>query len=269
LLFGPWYPPGSESAQVAHRSTKLSRWGVLGLALASLACTGVSEVPATPNLAELQGGYDQPSATLDKERVRELVDMYPDIKTLAGGLQSMRLAEAGVDQASAQNQASTGDGVDLQGSLRITVRCPGELGQPVYDENVNGSIELTVAVDRTRILRGISGQATRCSARTAVYGLPFRVLLDGPFALDLGRDVGIGQSAAARLLVSLQGQISVNDISFSSITGRMTGDAFESLFVLAGGDTVVLNVGTDGSVGVRDRTGNWHCATNSLECDHD
>jgi hypothetical protein len=252
---------------VAYPSTLPHRWAFAALALVSGACSGPAEIPSTPDLAELQASYNAPSATLDKDTAREALDTYPDLVTLAGGFQSMGLARAGASDASRKTDESSGSGVDLQGSLRVTVRCPGELGNPVYDERVNGSIGITIGLDRSRVLRGIAGQASNCLAHEEFAGLPFRVRLDGPFTLDLGGNLRMNQLGAADLLVSLQGAISINDIEFSSLTGRLSSTGgFETLWVLASGSTVVLNVGTDGSVGVRDSRGNWFCATDELDC---
>ena len=241
---------------------------LLGLALVTLGCSGAAEVPSIPDLAALRAQYDQPSAEFDETMAHDALMMHPELTSLASGMSAFDSAGAGVDDASAAAGTETGSGIDLQGSIHVVVRCPGDLDSPVYDAGVNGDLSITLAVDSTRILRAIAGRAEHCVARQTYFGKTVRVSMDGPFSIDLGRDIGLGQSRSASLLFSIDGQIEVDDYDFTKVTGRLSQRGFEYLLTL-GEESVILLVLADGVVGVRDKDGTWRCNVSDLACARD
>lgn len=237
-----------------------------GTLLLGTACSGAADIPDLPDLTSLRAEYDHPSGTVDETAVVEVLEDAPDLEALAAGFGSLNLASDGVNEASEAGGARTGSGIDLQGSVRVNIRCPGELTEPVYDAAQNGSLALTLGVESSRILRGIAGNASHCRARHAFFGRTVRSEINGPFALDLGGDLGLGQRGSARLLFSLDGEITIEDVQFTRVTGRVSRESFESLFTLPDGNTVVLAVLAEGVIGVRDQQGTWACNTTDLRC---
>ena len=243
---------------------------VLGIALGAVACSGAADVPGTPDFAALRAAYDQPNAELDETSVREVLEMAPDVAELGAGFTAFQMANSGVEDASSTAASKSGNGIALQGSIKVTLRCPGELVDPVYDTAVNGALTLTIAVESSKILRGVSGQASRCRATRNYFGRDVRVGLDGPFEFDLGGDIGLGSRGSGVILISIDGEITLNDAVISRVNGRLSPDGFESLFTLPdGGGTVILVSNLDGDIGIRDRSGFWHCNTVDRECARD
>jgi hypothetical protein len=245
----------------------LSRWLFsAGLALNALACAGPTEVPETPDLRALLAEYQAPSATLDAETVSEAFATAPNIQTLAAGFNTVSAVTPGIDAASDGLERRSGSSVRIQGSLRVTVTCPGDGEEPTLDAAKNGTILLTLGVEETQVLRGIGADANGCRARPSFAGFGVRAFIDGPIAIDLGRNLGAGEGAL-QLLVSLLGEVRFGDTTFESVSGRLTQDGFESLFVLQDGSTVVLTAKGDGRLGIRDTQGFWNCSVDTLECD--
>jgi hypothetical protein len=237
-------------------------------ALGVLGCAGPAEVPDTPDLRELLSEYQQPSATLDKQTVTDAFASAPNIQTLAAGFTTVSAATPSINAANDKLERRSDSALRVQGSMRITLTCPGDGPEPTLDAAKNGSIVLTLGVEETRILRGIGATANQCLARPAFLGHSVRVSLDGPIAIDLGKNLGEGDGAI-ELLISLLGEVQLGDTVFRSINGRFTREGFESLFVLQDGSTIVLTAKGDGRVGVRDQQGFWNCSADTLECDLD
>jgi hypothetical protein len=220
------------------------------------ACSGPAEIPDTPDLSELDARYDEPTAALDAPAVGNVLDRMPRLRDLATGFRAAGYATDGVDRAGESAEERRGVGMRIQGSVRVTLRCPGE-GR-VYDEDVNGKIELTIAVAESRIQRAVGGMATRCVLLGGEGVIPVRVEVHGPFAFDLGRDLGLRERFAGRLLMSLGGEIHVGDAVYRNLSARWTNTQLEYLYELEDGTTVVAELGLAG-IRVRDRDTVWGC----------
>jgi hypothetical protein len=245
----------------------LGRWLLgAGFALNALACAGPTEVPDTPDMRALLAEYQEPNATLDAETVAEAIATAPNIQTLAAGFNAVTAVQPGIDAANAGLERRSDAAVRIQGSLRVTVTCPGDGEEPTLDAAENGTILLTLGVEETQILRGVSATANGCRARPSFAGFGVRVFIDGPIEIDLGKNLGRGEGAL-QLLISLRGEVRFGDTTFESVSGRFTQEGFESLFVLQDGSTVVLVAQGDGVVGIRDAQGFWSCSLDTLECD--
>ncbi|HEX6767134.1 MAG TPA: hypothetical protein VF103_16670 [Polyangiaceae bacterium] len=235
-----------------------SHWLILTLGLA--ACSGPAEIPATPDLTSVERQYDNPTAVFDPAEARAALDDIPELGQIVSGFRAAGFASRGVNDATDSAKKDSKGAVRIQGSIRVSVRCPGDLGDPVYDANVNGELSLTIGVEESRIKRGIGGRASGCILHGEdAGGLPLRVELDGPFALDLGRDVSIRDHWAGRLLMLVSGTIHVNDLELSNLSARFTDDQFEYLAQVADTGNWFIAIVSDQGVSVRDKDHLWLC----------
>ncbi len=235
------------------------------LPLAALGCGGAASVPATPDLQSLIASYNTPDGVLDGTRAAQVIANAPLMPELAAGLRATGIIADDVNTASTDSSPHSGTGVQLQGSVQLDFRCPGELDQPDYDPSVNGSASLTIAVQNSLIKRTFGGSANACVLRGYVGTHAVRVQLDGTIAFDLGHDIGIGQRWSGRLLAYIPGEIDIEGYTLRSISARFTPDMLEHLVVLDDGTTVVL-VFTDSGLTVRDKDGTWVCPTGQSTC---
>jgi hypothetical protein len=162
----------------------------IALAVGVSACSAPSDVPNTPDLSELISRYNDPTGVLDPDSADSALAEMPQLGRLAAGLRASGYATNTVDEAGRSSSRKDKDNsLDIQGSIHINIRCPGELEDPLYDAGTNGTLDVTVGVDESRIQRGVGGRATGCVLRGDDDGVPIRVEVDGPFAFDLGRDL--------------------------------------------------------------------------------
>lgn len=235
------------------------------VASSAVSCGGAADIPETPDLRELLQSYERPTAVLDETTVadalNQALEIVPNLKELAAGVQAAKLVLGDLDYASESSSSKTSSRLRLQGSIGVSIRCPGERSDPVYDENVNGSLSLTLAVAENRILRSMGGHANACVFQGALRGLPARIELDGEVAFDLGGDIGIGQRWSGDLLAALPGELTVAGIVFKSVSARLHEGRFQHLVTLPGSNqTLVLEVSDEAGITVRDGSGVWFCA---------
>ena len=230
------------------------------VALSALGCGGAADIPDTPDLRALLQSYDRPTASLDLTTVQDALDSAPNLKELAAAVQATKyLMGDDVNYASRAPTTKGGGRIRLQGSLGLVVRCPGDRADPVYDESINGSLSLTIAVDDNKIRRSLGGQANGCVLQGPIRGVPASIKLDGSVAFDLGGDIGLGQPWGGELLASIPGELTVEGYTFKSISGRLHEGRFQHLLQLPNGTTVVLEL-SDTGVTIRDASGVWFCA---------
>lgn len=234
-----------------------SHWLLLALGLA--ACSGRAEIPNTPNLTGVERQYDHPTAVIDQAAAEQALQDIPPLEDLAAGFRSSGYATRGLDEAESSASDDEDASLRIQGSIHVTIRCPGTLGEPVFDESTNGKLVLTIGVEESRIKRGIAGSATRCLLLGNRRGLDLPVEIDGPFAFDLGRDISLRQRWAGRLLMVIAGTIRIGDLEFSGLSARFTEDKFEYLFVLPGGENWIVAELTEEGISLRDRDKVWVC----------
>ena len=227
--------------------------------VALTACSGAAEIPGTPDLTGIQEQYQHPSARLDSTTVQETLEEIPPLDALAAGFRAAAYATTGVDSASGSASKKSGGAISIQGSLRVNLRCPGDLDDPTYDANSNGSISLTVAVEDNRIQRGVGGTADRCVLRGRLLDLPVRVEVDGPIAFDLGHDVGLRARWSGTLLMWVRGSITIGDLVLDNLTARYTDETLEYLHTRSrDNETVVAQLSGDG-ITIKDLNGTWFC----------
>jgi hypothetical protein len=235
---------------------------LLGVLPSAAGCSGAADIPATPDLAGLVADYDSPSAMLEgSEAVVEALAQAPPLAELVAGFRSAGYVLDGVEGANTVTGKHAGARLRLQGAVHVTLRCPGTGDSPVFDAATNGSVSLTIAVAENSIRRDIGGEAVKCSLKGELLGLPIPVMVDGPIAFDLGRDLSLGQRWDGQLLISLGGELKIGDrISLKNLSARFNDSRFEHLLHLPNGSTIVIGVSSDG-IRVQGRNGSWICTT--------
>jgi len=228
--------------------------------LAVTACGNAAEVPATPDLSLLRHDYDWPTAVLDPDAADSALAEMPSLQRMATGFRAAAYATRGVDGASESAGKDKEGGLEIQGSIRVTLRCPGDLEEPSFDEGENGTFSLTIGVEKSRIQRGVGGRATNCVLRGASDsdGLPLRVEVDGPVAFDLGHDISLRNRWSGELLMRITGDIRIGDLELSNLSARFTSEKFEYLFGIDDENWIVAELTTDG-VAIRDANRRWLC----------
>jgi hypothetical protein len=249
--------------------TDLHAIGRLMLASCAVACAGEAELPDLPSLAQLSREYDRPTAELDTARIRSVIDSLPQLQSLLAAFRSTATVLDGVGEAQKPTSERTGEGIRLRGSLRVTLRCPGDIARPNYDEELNGSVALTLGVERNEILRNVGGNASECRLSGSFAGPSIAVTLNGPVDFDLGENVPLGQSwSGTRWLVAVRGSISVDGVSFDNVSARIGPGAIEHLQRLADGTSVVLSASSS-AVTLRDAESTWSCDTKGGPCERE
>jgi hypothetical protein len=237
------------------------------LACSTLACAGEAELPELPSLAQLSLEYDHPTAELESTRIRSVIDSVPELQRLLAAFRSTATVLDRVTEAQEPASQRTGEGIRLRGSLRVTLRCPGDLEQPNYDEALNGSLVLTFGVQQSELLRSVGGVANACRLSEDVAGVSIGVTLDGPLDLDLGRNIPLGTSwSVPRWLVALRGSLQVEGVTFSDVSARVGPGTVETLQRLGDGTSVVLSASSS-AVSLRDADATWSCDTERGPCE--
>jgi len=207
----------------------------------------------------MQHDYDFPTASLDVDTVQEALTELPPLDALAAGFRASGYVTTGVDDAGGTASKKSGGAITIQGSLRVNLRCPGDLDDPTYDASANGSLSLTLGVEDNRIKRGIGGTADHCVLRGLLLDLPVRVEVDGPVAFDLGRDIGLRARWSGTLLMVVRGTITVGDLVLDNLSARYTEERLEYLHVRSRDQsTVVAELSGDG-IRIRDQNLVWFC----------
>jgi len=230
-----------------------------GILVSAAACSGPAPIPSTPDLSNLSESFDSPDAVLDTTTAQQMIAQSPPLSQLAAAFRSTRLAADSASHAGDEAEPQSSSRIRIQGSVRVVMRCPGELATPVYKENANGSVSMTVAIANSRILHAIGGEAAGCVLRGDLLGTPIRVGIDGPINFDLGRDLALGEGWSGQLLVNLAGELNINGSRFNNLTARFTDSQFQFLDRLSDGTAAVLELATSGII-VRDKTGTLLCA---------
>jgi hypothetical protein len=234
------------------------------LALCTLCCTEPADTPPVPDLTGLEDEYEDPTGTLvDGAEVQALLTRYPDLARLADAFRITKSLVARADEGRGAAEERGGRGVQLRGTIDVTVDCQSD-GADGVDP---GSFSVELAVSRNRIHRSFWGHAVHCLYQTSAGGVPLPFELDGDIALDVGSDIPLsGQWPTSPMLVSLVGTLSLSDrqLSVSGVSARVDDESFEYLQPTDTG-SVVLFVSNAG-VGLRDADATWTCGADNTAC---
>jgi hypothetical protein len=234
---------------------------LIGIGATALAC-GPADIPETPDLSKLESDFNTPTAVLDQTGVGEALLQMPSLRQLSAGFRAAGSTTDGIDAADQQAASGSGSRLNIQGSIKVNVRCPGGLDVPELGSN--GSIDLTLGVEKNLIKRGVRMMANACVMRGSVLGTPVRVEIDGPILMDLGGDLGLRQRWVGRLLMLITGTIDIEGVTLDNLAARWNSDTFEYLFRLPNEKTwVIASVTADGAISVRDSQTTWSCPDGS------
>lgn len=222
-------------------------------------CSGAAEIPDTPDLRELQERYDHPTGVLDDAATAATtLGEMPSLHELAAGFHAAGYVQTGVQQGGGDAAQGSSSRFNVQGSIHVNVRCPGDTLEPTF--GTNGSVALTIAVEKNQIKRSIGGQATHCVLKGNLLGEPVRVEVDGPLAIDFGKDIGLRNRGAEQLLMNLRGSLNIGGYEVSNLSARWTEERLEYLFVMGDGNWIVAVVTADGTVSIKDKDSTWACS---------
>ena len=263
-------PLDSIRSRVRVPSMRPNVLSAIVFAASLCACSGASEIPDTPDLSDLISNYEQPTADLDTTTANEVLDQLPPLEELVAGFRAARYTTNGVDEGSESNEESE-SALRVQGSIRVTLRCPGEEPDPVFDASTNGSISMTLAIEESRIKSSVRALAAACVLRGELASLPIRIAVNGPVLFDLGGDVGLRDRWSGQLLMSIEETLEVGGIVLENVSARWDGERLEHLFRRpSDGETVVAELRTlasgDPGIGLRDRTRIWGCRQDGSGC---
>jgi hypothetical protein len=223
-----------------------------------LACTGAADIPSTPDLSRIQAQFKYPTATLDVTAAAQTLGIMPSLQEIAAAFRAAGYVKNGVTQASTEVEQSSASRFNVQGSLNVTVRCPGDAASPTYGSN--GTLALTIAVEKNLIKHSIGGEASHCVLRGDIAGRAFRVEVDGPLAFDFGRDLGLRTRLPDQLLMNIRGSLDIEGYQVQNLSARWTEERLEYLVILGNGDWIVAVVEGDGTVSIRDKDSTWGCS---------
>lgn len=249
-----------ELAGSRTRRAGLQVASLLGLCSTLGACTGAADIPATPDLTSLQRQFENPTAELDETQAGQALNEMPNLHQLAAGFRAAGFTTDGVNDADDEASANVGSRFRVQGSIKVTIRCPGELDVPSFGQN--GTVNLTLGVQENLIKRGIAMTANDCVLRGTALGTPVRVAIDGPMYMDLGRDLGLRQRWSGRLLMLIAGKIEIGGLELENLAARWTDDQLEYLFRLPEDENswVVAVVTADGTISVKSKGTTYGCS---------
>jgi hypothetical protein len=156
---------------------------------------------------------------------------------------------------------------DLQGSLRLHAACPGWDASAPLNEELNGTVDLVIGVLGGHLQRAFEGDAENCRFVTLRQDVESTMHLE----IDFGNDVELSEALPEILVraTNIRGSASGKDFDLgdSVIHFRLADDrSIETLVDLEALETgltgtVLLAIHVDGTVGLRERAGEWQCAT--------
>jgi hypothetical protein len=237
------------------------------------ACVELPEPPRTEDLSGLAQSYDEPTARLPEDVTQELLQVARPYLDVARRLDGLSLIQTTVAEASAALDSSIDLGsVTIQGSVRAQLSCPGHEAIATDDSARNGVIDVTMGVEETRIQRGLEGAAVDCEFVAVRFGEMDEVTFSADFVADLGETLAIGDEPSTLLTVRLSDLEVMSELTDDALAIPNDGYDFrvteeQSIEVLLDPRVIGLrNLGTivlishlDGSIGLRERRGEWRC----------
>jgi hypothetical protein len=237
------------------------------LGAAAFGCTEEAAIPEVPNLDAIHYAYDEPTAVLDWNGVRDVLATFPQLERLAAAFSSAEPLLDGVEGAKDSLGEHASPAAALRGSLETTLHCSGADADPSADAGARGSISLELALDDSRIKPRFWAFADHCALRGTVASAALAVTLDGMFAFDVGSPIPLESKAEwqrERTLMVALGTIRFDQYTLTNVSARFGAGRVEYLHELDTGHVVLL-VTADG-FGVRDRDTTWFCGRGVPVC---
>lgn len=249
------------------------------LALLGLACESAKE-PYRPerDLSSLQDAYDHPTAIIEADQLDSVVrEVLPRVGALQFVDRLTFLTES-LAEAKLAFEAEGFDfakGIALNGSVGVTVACPGPLpdADPLNQppQSANGRFTLRTPVENSELGPGADGQAERCLFNSDQVPLPpwleeegavdsRAVRLDGPVSVDFGVTVKLGEPLELRPLFVVHGELAVEGLpTLTNIDFRFpTPLRIETRVVLPDLGSVVV-FSENFQLGLMEKRGVWLC----------
>jgi hypothetical protein len=242
----------------------------------SCSCTGAAETPATPGaVVALADAYDQPTAVLTADSARAVVDRTQALREVLQALRGLQFLRDIVEDATSLSDADI-ESLAVRGALDARTACPGWSDATLPDQATDGSIEVTIGVDASRVQRAFGGRATECRFVTLIAGQRANAVATMVLEVDLGGSLGLGEPTPAILVRATNLSGSVGNVALNLgpevLSFRLLEDgAIDSLVdtvTLVPGSigSVLLELSSDGTVTVRGRDGDWACGQGGAAC---
>lgn len=249
----------------------------VGFALSASSCGAVPSAPPQPKeISALAAQYNAAAGSLDAQTARAIFTQTQPLQQVLGSFTGLRFFRDIIDDATSisPNAASA---LDVQGSIEAHSPCPGWTDDPSPDDATQGFIDVTIGVEETRVQRAFTGQATRCQFVTQQAGATVNVVATMDLQVDLGGDIGLGETAPAILVRATNATGTIDgvalDLQHRVVSFRLERDgSIETLVDLTALDpelrgSVLLALRKDGTWSLRTRQGEWVCdAAGSAPC---
>jgi hypothetical protein len=259
---------------------RLSEAGLLcGFTLGLVACVELPEPPHLTDLSYLTEQFDEPDGKLPREGTEEVLSAVSDYLGVAYNLDGLSLLTTAMYDTSQALDDALPSAVKAQGKIEAELACPGDPsgvgddGKPIATEDQkaeNGTLTVTMGISNSRIQRGVAGSARECRFVSMRGSHPI-VTFSAEIQADFGADIELGEVPGAFLTVQLT-DLEIHNDNGVSFSARQDAYNFrvvnnESIEILI--DSVELGVTdygnlvlisyTDGTTGIRDARGEWHC----------
>lgn len=224
----------------------------------------------------LAAQYDSAAASLDANTAQTVFMQTLPLQTVLGSFTGLRFVRDVIDNATAITPDAA-SALDIQGTIDAHAPCPGWNGHASAEDTSQGFVDVAIGVDATRVQRAFSGHATRCRFVTQQAGTNLNVDATMDLQVDLGGDIGFGETAPAILIRATNASGSIDgaalDLQQRVFSFRLDRDgSIETLVELTPlvptlHGSVLLALRNDGRWSLRTRHGEWVCdSAGSASC---
>jgi len=241
-----------------------------GFTLGLSACVALPDPPELTDLSYLTESFEEPDGKLpDDEGTQEVLEAVSDYLSVAYNLDGLALLTTAMYDTSQALDDALPPSVKAQGKIDAELACPGDPSE-AGDDTDNGTLNVTMGIFNSRIQRGVAGSARNCRF-VSMRGRQRTVTFSAEIQADFGRDIELGEEPKGFLTVQLTDLEVENDegLSVSGLQDAynfrvVNNDSIEILvdpveLGLEDYGSVVLISYSDGSTGLRDARGEWHC----------
>lgn len=211
--------------------------------------------------------YEHPTATLDPEAVRQILDRSDELLETITPLTGLHFVRDVVDDAVTGVSNNLDLSIDVQGQVdaRAPCRLPNE--DAIADP---GTIALTLGVADSSVQRAFTGDARACRVLVEQTAGTLPITISAQLQVDLGAPLTLGSALPESILVRAADLTLARDDAqptraSSAVSVRLYADgSSETLVFLEELDlglrgTALIVVRADGARGVRGQDGSWLC----------